>query len=249
MSDPNRQYTDYIKFAEAKENLPYTKLTQPQIEHLNTITDLCENMCNARVPLKTISYKDVCEIPSGEILATNDPTQSMKFNVYNVKLPCPRKYGLCYDLQFIVDFFNKKDVQDYLGVDRKWQPCESAPGAALRQGDWWDRAAGQLTDVLEGGVHVLVYSGDLDYICNWMGGNNWTRNVQWNGQADFCAAEWKDVPNNYGQVRGHAGLKFMRVYQAGHMVPLDKPEGSVDMLNNFMKEALDDFKQKNSQQE
>ena len=46
------------------------------------------------------------------------------------------------------------------------------------------------------------------------------------------------MDNNYGEVRGEAGLKFMRVFNAGHMVPLDQPEGSVKMLNDFMKEAL-----------
>ena len=181
MSDPNVQYPQYIKYAESKENLPYTKLTKEQISQLHTITNLCENLSYGRNPLQIIGYKDICEIPSEVILQTNDPTQSRKFNVYNIELPCPKKYGLCYDLQFIVDFFNKKDVQDYLGVKGQWQPCSGPPGAGLRAGDWWDRAAGQLTDVLEGGVHVLVYSGDLDYICNWMGGDAWTRALQWSG--------------------------------------------------------------------
>lgn len=45
MSDPNTQYPQYIKYAEAKENLPYTKLNGQQIKSLNTISDLCGNMC------------------------------------------------------------------------------------------------------------------------------------------------------------------------------------------------------------
>lgn len=238
MSDPNKQYTQYITYAEDKENLPYTKLTETQIENLHTDTDLCSNMCRARNPLYTLTYQTTCEIMNGVILAPTDPTEQMKFNVYNIKLPCLKIHPLCYDFQYVVDFFNNKQVQDYIGVSEEWQPCSSAPGAALRKGDWWNRAAGQLSEMLDSGVHVLVYSGDLDYICNWKGGDLWTRNVSWGGQDDFRSAKWKDVPEDYGQVRGDAQLKFMRVYQAGHMVPLDKPEGSVKMLNNFMDEAL-----------
>ena len=33
--------------------------------------------------------------------------------------------------------------------------------------------------LLENGVRVLVYSGTLDFICNWMGGEAWTNGFNW----------------------------------------------------------------------
>lgn len=68
----------------------------------------------------------------------------------------------------------------------------------MRAGDWWDIASGQLTEILNAGINVLVYSGDLDYICNWMGGDAWTRKLNWSGKSAFAQAAWRDVGDNYG---------------------------------------------------
>lgn len=43
----------------------------------------------------------------------------------------------------------------------------------------------KVTDILESGLDVLVYSGDKDFICNWRGGEAWTHEVKWSGQSDF----------------------------------------------------------------
>lgn len=33
------------------------------------------------------------------------------------------------------------------------------------------------------------------------------------------------------------GLSFMQIFQAGHMVPMDKPGVALEMLNQFIGEA------------
>ncbi len=49
-----------------------------------------------------------------------------------------------------------------------------------------DTMAGfKLAKLLDNGVPVLVYSGDQDYICNWMGGLAWTEALQWDGYEEF----------------------------------------------------------------
>lgn len=42
-----------------------------------------------------------------------------------------------------------------------------------------------LAPLLDAGVPVLIYSGDMDYICNWMGGFAWTNALVWDGQHEF----------------------------------------------------------------
>jgi cathepsin A (carboxypeptidase C) len=48
-------------------------------------------------------------------------------------------------------------------------------------GDWMLNLAPKITNILNSGVEVLVYSGDKDFICNWRGGEAWTNAVQWSG--------------------------------------------------------------------
>jgi len=91
-------------------------------------------------------------------------------------------------------------------------------------GDWMTNLAAKVADIANKGYSVLVYSGDKDFICNWRGGEAWTTGLDWNGKADFNAAAYKDWTVNgtpAGQIREHENFKFLRVYNAGHMVPMD----------------------------
>ena len=40
----------------------------------------------------------------------------------------------------------------------------------------------KVTQILNSGLDVLVYSGDKDFICNWRGGEAWTNEVEWEGK-------------------------------------------------------------------
>jgi len=42
-----------------------------------------------------------------------------------------------------------------------------------------------LRDTVNSGVPVLIYNGDKDFICNWRGGEAWTRAFIWDYQDDF----------------------------------------------------------------
>lgn len=44
----------------------------------------------------------------------------------------------------------------------------------------------KVTDILNEGLDVLVYSGDKDFICNWRGGEEWSNKVPWNSSTDYA---------------------------------------------------------------
>ena len=67
-----------------------------------------------------------------------------------------------------------------------------------------------------------IYAGDVDFICNWLGNQAWTLGLEWSGKAGFNAAEFKDWAvggASAGLARTYGGLTFLRVFDAGHMVP------------------------------
>lgn len=37
-----------------------------------------------------------------------------------------------------------------------------------------------------------------------------------------------------GEARSHGNLTFLRVYEAGHMVPYDQPEHSLEFINKWL---------------
>ncbi|GMH53170.1 hypothetical protein TrRE_jg5815 [Triparma retinervis] len=90
-----------------------------------------------------------------------------------------------------------------------------------------------IADMLEGDVDVLIYAGDVDFICNSLGNKAWTLDLEWEGKEGFNALEDKDWENGSGSVRTYNGLTFLTVFDAGHMVPSDQPEAALTMLDTF----------------
>ena len=38
-------------------------------------------------------------------------------------------------------------------------------------------------------TQVLIYAGDVDYICNWLGNKKWVKALEWSGKEEFNMAE------------------------------------------------------------
>ena len=92
-----------------------------------------------------------------------------------------------------------------------------------------------MSSQLDAGTRVLIYAGDCDFIVNWLGNQAWTLGLEWSGSAGFNAAPMKDWALEDGTVAGQArtfgGFTFLRVYDAGHMVPSDQPKSALALLN------------------
>merc|ERR1719450_1082389 len=109
-------------------------------------------------------------------------------------------------------------------------------------GDWMLSLQDKVTYLLKEGVQVLVYSGDKDFICNWRGGEKWTHEANWSHTAEFQKAPYVDWTGTnstsnatvkWGEYKSVDKLTFLRVYDAGHMVPMDQPEAALNMLDRF----------------
>ena len=90
---------------------------------------------------------------------------------------------------------------------------------------------------LNAGIDVLVYSGDKDWICNWRGGENWTHLLDYAGKEEFNKldySKWTVDSEASGESKTAQGLTFLRFYDAGHLVPMDQPKRSFQMLNDFL---------------
>jgi len=96
----------------------------------------------------------------------------------------------------------------------------------------------KIKDILNNGMDVLVYSGDKDFICNWRGGEAWTQNQDWDSAADFKAATYNSWNNGAGQLKMAKNFKFLRVLNAGHMVPMNQPSAALQMLTDFTSGTL-----------
>lgn len=163
-------------------------------------------------------------------------------NPYDVRLSCDDSHPLCYDFKHVEKFLNQAEVREALGVrpsrHDRWKECNMRVNEELLlAGDWMLNFATDLPEVLAAGVRVLSYAGDQDYICNYYGQSEWMDRLRWSGQQHF-----RDARNSSFVVDGHVagsvrsadGLTFLRVADAGHMVPMDKPREALVMFNRFI---------------
>ena len=86
-------------------------------------------------------------------------------------------------------------------------------------------------------IHVLAYYGDKDWTTNWMQGEAFTSATEWKGKDNFNAAPYTPYKVDgieVGSMRQFANYHFLRFYDSGHMVPMDKPKSSLEMFKRFL---------------
>ncbi|KAF0687151.1 Aste57867_21122 [Aphanomyces stellatus] len=92
--------------------------------------------------------------------------------------------------------------------------------------------------VLSANVSVLLYAGDADLACNWQGNDAWPKQLAWPGAKAYVATElksWTLDGIEVGQVRSHSLLTFVRVFNAGHMVPRQQPVVALSLLTALLR--------------
>jgi len=251
---------------EAKESVPKINLrsisignglTVPEIQVLS-YAKMAYNSTTApqRVSLETFEYMDKIATPVAHaaIKACNTigtralcgaaqeawaaglmlPFQATGYNHYDMRIPCDVP-GLCYSFDKEAVWLNDKTVKKKLGVKGFWTSCNPGVtlgfiGEEMRNADW------VVADLLEAGIKVQLYAGDVDYICNWIGNKMWALALDWPGQAGFQQAPDEDFMfegKRVGRIRSHANFTFFQIFQAGHLSPMDQPEVTLEMVRRF----------------
>ncbi|KAI1933008.1 carboxypeptidase C [Ophidiomyces ophidiicola] len=162
-------------------------------------------------------------------------------NIYDVRSPCEDQANLCYSIVgWISRWLNQKDVLEGIGAEvRSFRSCNTAVNRAFfNNGDWSLPFHRKIPGILEK-IPVLVYAGDADYICNWVGNKMWVDALDWPGKAEFSRKPLTEVklPSTskaYGQLKTHQNFAFLKIFQAGHLVPYDQPEASLEFFNKWL---------------
>ncbi|KDE04494.1 hypothetical protein MVLG_05060 [Microbotryum lychnidis-dioicae p1A1 Lamole] len=176
---------------------------------------------------------------------TAGPIQSSGLNPYDITKKCDRDGEdgpLCYkQMQWIETYLNQAEIKKELGADpdTPFTSCNMQINQAFTlNGDVAHNTAALIPEMLEAGVRLLVYAGDRDFMCNYIGNLDWTLALPWSGQAEYNQAKLHNFTMPDGRAAGltksYGGMTYMQVYGAGHMVPYDKPRESLEMIKRWM---------------
>jgi len=168
------------------------------------------------------------------------PYKFTDVNPYDIRTPCEFP-PLCYDFSAFEEYLALREVKVALGTEgRRWRDCNYVVNLIFQLVgyDWMRTVAHDVVYLLdEAKIRVLFYAGDADFIVNWYGIENMAHQLQWSGQEGFSNLKYQSwLPNGEagGELKNFELLTFLRVYEAGHMVPLDQPARTQVFLNNWL---------------
>jgi carboxypeptidase D len=125
-----------------------------------------------------------------------------------------------------------------LEVNQKYKECSDPPYEALKHQDGMGIVP-QLTSLLENNVRMMFYNGMHDLVCNHIGTEKalmnlpWSQIEQWSLAPRFTWSIGKDMsPAAY--VHEYQNLAYLKIPNAGHMVPQDQPEVALRMMQTFL---------------
>ncbi|KAF7323336.1 Carboxypeptidase [Mycena chlorophos] len=201
----------------------------------------------------TTSYYDMqCAITTPNVR----PLQSISACVQMKKIACKSMYDmrtecigevqdtLCYPItKKIAAYLNAPSTRAVLGVP----PAPEFPNITMANftvnsqfsasGDVLRTSAPYFSALLEHGVNVLLYAGTTDFICNHVAMDRVARGLEWSGQKLFASQPLREFVVDgvvVGQTREIDGLAFATVWDAGHMVPHDKPAEALALINRWL---------------
>jgi cathepsin A (carboxypeptidase C) len=172
------------------------------------------------------------------------PNNQKKFSHYDISKECSTPESCYAEIVNIENWLNLNSTRELLGIKNTefipFQTCNSNLNMKfVLTGDNARPTHSSVSKLLENNIRVLIYAGDLDYICNYLGNRAWTLSLPWKGQSDFRKLKeeyWYNSNNGdlAGQVRQSDLLTYVRGFKGGHMYPSDQKENAYDLVSRWL---------------
>ncbi|KAH8118416.1 KEX1 protein [Phellopilus nigrolimitatus] len=167
--------------------------------------------------------------------------EEMCMNVYDVRLydkapACGMNWPP--DLPDVTKYLDRKDVVRAFHADAKsesWVECDGRVGRELRNRN--SPSSITILSKLIEKLPVMLFAGDQDFICNYMGIESLIRDMEWSGEKGLGTVEtqtWSVDNVPAGTWVESRNLTYVKIFNSSHMVPFDVPSVAHDMILRFM---------------
>ncbi|KAJ3693898.1 hypothetical protein LUZ60_009378 [Juncus effusus] len=232
LTNPEIQYKAYTDYAMEMQLIE--KSDYDRINKLYPECQLATKLCGTSGKITCTAAYMICNSIFNSIMKVMGNK-----NYYDIRKDCVGR--MCYDFSDMEKFLNQKTVRAALGVgDLDFVSCSTSVYQAMVT-DWMKNLEVGIPALLEDGIKLLVYAGEYDLICNWLGNSKWVHAMEWSGQNDFTTtqeASFMVDGKEAGVLKSHGALSFLKVHNAGHMVPMDQPKAALEMLTRWTQDKL-----------
>uniref|UniRef100_A0AC34QGF4 Serine carboxypeptidase n=1 Tax=Panagrolaimus sp. JU765 TaxID=591449 RepID=A0AC34QGF4_9BILA len=155
----------------------------------------------------------------------------------------------CFQEDYVAGYFNKPEVQDAFHIDPAWRQANLTfadcnnnlyNNYKLTYDDMQPYFETMIKNLAD--FHILIYNGDVDTVCNFLGDARFIDKVaSANGFTHGDRQRWNfrrqlaGFYQRYTRAANNFVIDVLTVKGAGHMVPLDRPGPSLQMITNFLK--------------
>ncbi|KDN47566.1 alpha/beta-hydrolase [Tilletiaria anomala UBC 951] len=245
LTDISRQVPQYYDFTCTKKGGFKPYLSIEQCTRMKVYRDKCakELAVHCRESYNADKCADLNMVCQSELFGVYAQTGR---NPYDITDDCKAGLtpNLCYPVSAdIRNYLDRDDVRSLIGAAPKSQigkfrSCNFEVGASF---EWhYDSLldnSRNIAGLLERDIDVLIYVGEKDVICNWLGNKAWVMDLEWSGKDAFHANKlrrWRVDGDDAGETQHGGGLTWATIKGAGHMAPYDKPAASLAMLHRFL---------------
>nr|KAJ3420241.1 Cell death protease [Polyrhizophydium stewartii] len=233
--DPVRQYASFVPFA-LKHDLLHGSYLQIAKEKAEKCMDLMEKA-------ERVHY-NACEAIMEQILNESQSGYRPCLNMYDIRLRDEKINEGCgitwpAGLSDMTAYLSQASVKKALHADANpidgWKECSRDVHQALDED--MSLPSYKLFPSLLLQIQITLFNGDADLICNTMGIQSMIDALEWSGEKGFGSApaqSWHIDGERVGVVTSARNLTLMVVDQASHMVPVDAPKASLDIVNRVL---------------
>ena len=232
-TDPFIMMKSYPEFAWTYRNL--TRITREEVDFYQQRCDLCVHFAKLGTVPYTIKRRSLCWTLAwtslGQLLMnrnpwfhTHDMNYTRPFTQEDGSLQMSPTKPVDHWLQGggvtnkgqwpIVDFYNRPDVQSELGVNSPYNIVSGMAFFAALEADVYADATPDLEYLVNKGVKASIFYGDMDMICNYVGGELNMDRIEWIWQDKWKQTELTEC--KYGLCKEVANLRYTRMRGAGH---------------------------------
>ncbi|KAJ6625126.1 alpha/beta-hydrolase [Mycena sp. CBHHK59/15] len=142
--------------------------------------------------------------------------------------------------EYYLNYLALTDVKTQIGAETTYQECANTLFG--RTGDDARTILPQLAALANSTLKILIWAGDADINCNWLGGHASVLAMDWYGKQRLADTPFTNMTINGTAVAAFQNVdnfSFARVYEAGHEVPAFQPVASLEIFKQVIqKEQL-----------
>ncbi|KAJ3826667.1 alpha/beta-hydrolase [Lentinula raphanica] len=140
--------------------------------------------------------------------------------------------------EFYVDYLQQASIQNAIGAQTKYSECPDAPYELFtKTGDDARTWLPQLGALANSKLKLLIWAGDADINCNWLGGHASVLAMDWYGSTKLANTPFTNMTINgtaVAAVQNVDNFTFARVYASGHEVPAFQPVAALEIFKQIV---------------